>query len=437
MKNLIFQLIAIVLLMCIHLDIFSQSYRFIGTWDANGVPNYLEPIPDTITTEALNDIYTVLPERHKNLTYVDYNNYLNIKLDTATRVWVSIIAEGAGFKNTLSYYTYAIGNSPSSTSDIDSLTVLFPNASMSGSGGGLSAGDKVYLDSFLTNTEIAFCLSSNAYDDVNDTVGNGYAKYFTNFNLNPENTDSLRAHNVVFWDNSCKKYVLGFEDLDRRYGSDDDFNDCLFYITMDPLPPFARPGGDSNDIPPVLPVELISFEASYSNSSIILNWTTASEISNQGFEIQRAIDSFEFKKIGYVSGNGNSNTINNYTYTDNASSNSGIYYYRLKQIDFDGKYEYSGIQTVRLTNSKLLFSAFPNPLIDNNKLLYKISSNASYNEGIISLFTTSGILIYSMPIHFNGSVYSGQINISGIKSGMYILEYRTRVKALREKVIVP
>jgi len=133
----------------ITINTYSQSYRFIGSWDSNGVPNYLEPISDTITTEALNDIYDVLPERQENLTYVDYDNYLNIKLDTATRVWVSIIAEGAGFKNTLSYYTYTVDDPPSSTSEIDSLTVIFPNASMSGSGGGLDAGDKVYLDSFL------------------------------------------------------------------------------------------------------------------------------------------------------------------------------------------------------------------------------------------------------------------------------------------------
>lgn len=435
MKNLILQLSIIVSFVLMHLITFSQSYRFLGTWDTNGVPNYLEAVSDTVTSDALNEIYNVLPERQENLTYVDYNNYLNIKLDTATRVWVSIVAEGAGFKNTLSYYTYTKGNPPSTTSDIDSLTVLFPNASMSGSGGGLTAGDKVYLDSFLTNTEIAFCLSANAYDDANDTVGNGYAKYFTNFYLNPENTDSLRAHNVVFWDNSCQKYVLGFEDLDRRYGSDDDFNDCLFYITMDPLPPFAREGGDSSDSPPVLPVELISFEANYSNSSIVLNWSTASEINNQGFEVQRAMDNLNFKTIGFVNGNGNSNTIKNYSFTDKDINITGTYYYRLKQIDFDGKYEYSGIQTVKLEENKILFSAFPNPINGDNKLNYKIVSGNKFNSGIVNLYTTNGMLIYSMPINFHNS-YSNQINLNGIKSGMYILEFKSKYQNLKEKIIV-
>jgi len=267
-------------------------------------------------------------------------------------------------------------------------------------------------------------------------VGNGYAKYFTNYYLNPENTDSLRAHNVVFWDNSCKKYVLGFEDLDRRYGSDDDFNDCLFYITMDPLPPFARPGGDTNSTPPVLPVTLINFEASYYHSNIILYWSTASEINNKGFEIQRAVNNLDFQTIGFVDGNRNSNTIKNYTFTDNNVFTTATYYYRLKQIDFDGKFEFSGIQTVHLADNKTLFSAFPNPISNDRRLSYKISSNDKLNDGIISLFTSSGVLIYSAPIHFNGVNYTNKIDINGIKSGMYVLEYRTRANAMMEKIIV-
>ncbi len=205
---------------------------------------------------------------------------------------------------------------------------------------------------------------------------------------------------------------------------------------MDPLPPFARPGGNSNDTPPVLPVTLINFDASYYNSNIVLNWSTASEINNKGFEIQRAVNNIDFQTIGFIDGNGNSNTIKNYTFTDNNVFTTATYYYRLKQIDFDGKFEYNGIQTVQLADNKTLFNAFPNPINNDRKLTYKISSNDKFNNGIISLFTNSGILIYSVPIRFNGINYTNQIDISGIKSGMYVLEYRTRVKTLREKIIV-
>jgi hypothetical protein len=204
---------------------------------------------------------------------------------------------------------------------------------------------------------------------------------------------------------------------------------------MDPLPPFAREGGDSSDSPPVLPVELISFEANYSNSSIVLNWSTASEINNQGFEVQRAMDNLNFKTIGFVNGNGNSNTIKNYSFTDKDINITGTYYYRLKQIDFDGKYEYSGIQTVKLEENKILFSAFPNPINGDNKLNYKIVSGNKFNSGIVNLYTTNGMLIYSMPINFHNS-YSNQINLNGIKSGMYILEFKSKYQNLKEKIIV-
>ncbi|MCP5061186.1 MAG: hypothetical protein GY936_01820, partial [Ignavibacteriae bacterium] len=88
----------------------------------------------------------------------------------------------------------------------------------------------------------------------------------------------------------------------------------------------------------VLPVELVLFNAQMQNKNVILNWDTATEVNNYGFEVQKLQD---WKTIGFVKGHGNSNSPKTYAYTDNSISESGKYKYRLKQIDIDGKFEYS------------------------------------------------------------------------------------------------
>lgn len=112
-----------------------------------------------------------------------------------------------------------------------------------------------------------------------------------------------------------------------------------------------------------LPVELTNFEAKViANDAIQLNWSTATEINNQGFEIERSTDGRSFEKIDFIVGNGNSNLINNYNFKDSELS-QGVYYYRLKQIDFDGAFKYSKIVNATIVgNNKFELSNFvPNP----------------------------------------------------------------------------
>ena len=94
-----------------------------------------------------------------------------------------------------------------------------------------------------------------------------------------------------------------------------------------------------------LPVELISFEVKKDSESSVLEWLTATEINSDRFVIERADFSYDFKPIGEVFAAGNSESIVNYLFRDNAP-HSGINYYRLKQLDFDGTYEYSEIKSM-------------------------------------------------------------------------------------------
>ena len=93
-----------------------------------------------------------------------------------------------------------------------------------------------------------------------------------------------------------------------------------------------------------IPVELTSFRATYSKNDVQLNWSTASELNNLGFEIERSTNRSDWRIIGFREGKGTSTEPQEYSFTDDLfGNNSYILYYRLQQIDFDGSFEYSFI----------------------------------------------------------------------------------------------
>lgn len=147
-------------------------------------------------------------------------------------------------------------------------------------------------------------------------------------------------------------------------------------------------GGDGNDIvlsfDNPLPAELISFHALSEEENINLLWKTVSEANNSGFEIQKSNNGREWEIIEFVEGRGTTTEISEYHYQD-INPFSGVNYYRLKQIDFDGAFEYSKVISVDYNNSKRNIEVFPNPSsgiinlqIDNlsvQRIKIKISDN--------------------------------------------------------------
>ena len=141
----------------------------------------------------------------------------------------------------------------------------------------------------------------------------------------------------------------------------------------------------------LLPVEIISFRAVEQNNKVILNWTTASESNNSYFEIERSITGNQYEPIGRVAGGGTTSQTTHYNFTDFAPF-TATNYYRLKQVDIDGRYKYSAILTIKL-NSKLKkgVNISPNPVSD--KINIRISSDAATNGGI-RIINASGQTIY-------------------------------------------
>ena len=135
----------------------------------------------------------------------------------------------------------------------------------------------------------------------------------------------------------------------------------------------------------MVPVELSSFTAEVANQNVTLKWSTSSEKNNQGFEIQRRGEA-EFYTIGFVEGNGTSTEISNYAFTDN-NLQLGTYYYRLKQIDFDGSSEFSNEVMVEVTTpySFTLNQNYPNPFNPSTNIKFNIPTSSYVNLSVYNL----------------------------------------------------
>ncbi len=112
-----------------------------------------------------------------------------------------------------------------------------------------------------------------------------------------------------------------------------------------------------------LPVELTGFTATKLNTESLLKWETASEINNAQFDIERSLDGIHFEKIGEVAGAGNSNREIAYEFID-ANPSTGVNYYRLNQIDFDGRSTLSEIRQLEFEESSRSINIYPNPVVD-------------------------------------------------------------------------
>nr|WP_321450904.1 LruC domain-containing protein [uncultured Carboxylicivirga sp.] len=224
-----------------------NGYYTLGSWNSQGVPNYLDPVKDEIDQAFLNDVNASLPEGitlpQSHPQYLASNSDANLIVNEQCEIWVTFVHEGAGWLNLLGYYTYSIDDPPATVDDIRDKTVIFPNVSYQNSGGGLLSGDKVqlyYLDPitneysrfFPPNTVVSWFITGQGWR--NGTVTNGIYTHYSDIKFNAEQDADLKKHNVMLYDDQRNILLLGFEDIRRDSGSDEDFNDAVFYTTITP-----------------------------------------------------------------------------------------------------------------------------------------------------------------------------------------------------------
>jgi LruC domain-containing protein len=214
----------------------------------NGVPNNLVTPRDIVSNTLLNDIWAALPSRVSvavnRPTWLDDNiTKRTLPITQTADVWVTFLTEGAGYRNTLFYYKYHKNFPPATAAAIDSLYIVFPNASLTNSNGGLLSGDKVSLGRFGLDTIIAFGIASNGFNATTGTLSNGLGVYYAHKEFNPEPSVSLKQHMVMLLEPVSSKFIMGFEDVARTSsGCDHDFNDVLFYTTCNPITAISKVG---------------------------------------------------------------------------------------------------------------------------------------------------------------------------------------------------
>ncbi len=165
------------------------------------------------------------------------------------------------------------------------------------------------------------------------------------------------------------------------------------------------------------PVELTDFNARLENkNNARLNWATASEKNNAGFDIEMSKSSLaDFKNIGFVIGHGNAATANTYGFIQNNLS-GGIYYFRLKQSDRDGSFTYSPIKSVEVVNDNFEVTAYPNPVKD--KLILGVNGDAHQRLNV-QVVNQIGQVIFSRTGETFKEVY--EINTAQLSAGLYFI----------------
>ncbi len=169
----------------------------------------------------------------------------------------------------------------------------------------------------------------------------------------------------------------------------------------------------------IIPVELTSFTADVIDDAVVLNWSTATEINNQMFEIERRSEEGQFFTIGYVEGYGTTTEPQEYSYMDN-SVGTGIYYYRLKQIDYDGSFEYSDIVEVEVTApiEFALHQNYPNPFNPSATINYQIPELSNVT---LKVYDVLGNVIETLVNEEKQSgIYNVEFDATGLSSGIYL-----------------
>lgn len=161
-----------------------------------------------------------------------------------------------------------------------------------------------------------------------------------------------------------------------------------------------------------LDVELMSFTAASKVQNVELAWATSSERNNSHFEIERSADGRNWSNIGEVKGNDTQERVNNYTFRDERPL-SGMNYYRLKQVDFNGNYEYSRAVSVRFSNRTLTLSVSPNPVTDRLTI-----QGINTENGILEVVDPSGVVLMTVR---NATA----INVGTLAAGTYVLRYQS------------
>jgi len=250
----------------------------------------------------------------------------------------------------------------------------------------------------------------------------GITRYF---DITPTTNTGLNATLVFHYDDSelnslTESELILFKSTDNgsswtQMGGT--VNTSENFVTLPGIDGFSRWTLGASSSP--IPVELTSFTANVNNNgSVVLNWSTATEVNNQMFKIERRSKESQFITIGHVEGYGTTTEPQVYSYIDNTVE-PRTYYYRLKQIDFSGQYEYSDEIEIEV-NGPLTFGLeqnYPNPFNPSTLIKYSVPENGFVNLSVHNLVGEEVRVLVNETV--DAGFYEVAFNAANLPSGTY------------------
>jgi hypothetical protein len=187
-----------------------------------------------------------------------------------------------------------------------------------------------------------------------------------------------------------------------------------------------------------VPVNLLSFEAIIKNEIVVLQWKTATELNNKGWEIEKvnlnSTNPFVWQKMGFVAGSKENNTVKSYAFDDKDVVNNQVYLFRLKQIDLDGTVKYSNVLTIKIGKTKNDdLSVYPNPVKSLTNIQFSIEATSKVQ---LMLFNQQGQMIKIISNEqLTPGIHNKQISLDNLPAGSYVLKLVTNKFTLTKEVI--
>lgn len=191
-----------------------------------------------------------------------------------------------------------------------------------------------------------------------------------------------------------------------------------------------------DDADNTLPVAMLYFEATVEKNSVALEWSTATELNNDLFEVQRSLDGIDYEVLDEVQGNGTTDETQVYRYKDH-NPVPGFQFYRLRQVDYDGAFEYSDIIIVEYVPNGSVFKAnlFPNPSIEK-ELTVELQTNDLTSPVTVNVLDLGGRILISKKFEM-GTIKNGLVlDVSDLKSGAYLIRIQQRDQIIIAKRVL-
>ena len=311
-------------------------------------------------------------------------------------------------------------------------------------------GVKIYHNTIVGNggdgIQAGYTATGGTAEDIeifNNIIGNTQAGGAYQINVNPAVAINVSLSNNLYFPGQALNNVSDPSPVvDDPQFVDAANNDYHLQVTSPAIDAGMDLGLSYNGPAPDLgafelediatPVELESFQAFVTGNSVILNWVTASETNNYSFEIERSLNNIQFSKIGFVEGYGTASNSNSYQFVDEELG-EGNYYYRLKQVDTDGSFEYTSSVAAFISPPQKfnLQQNYPNPFNPETRIVYEILTPSRITLKIYDLTGKKLITLTDQQqspgyytLNWNGKNAEGQ----NVASGIYFYKLEASAK---------